>query len=181
MNMNITTVHEAWNYYHSIFPGYNIIGDFKSQAKYAGPEGITHIISFNDEKVEKEYLTKKAYWANPKICRVNPRLLPECDKGSSRGETIKTKLFALMQADLKNPNIERVTHVTVMEGNSGEYNIFNASRIVEYAMKFQTYCNHYITGYKTVVYYPQRLAEEFKDSNTIDGPIERDDGQATLD
>lgn len=183
MNINISTVHQAWNYYHNTLdnPGYQIIGDFRSQAKYAGPEGITHLISFNDEKVEKEYLTKKAYWANPKICSMNPKLLPECDRGNSSGETIKTKLFALMQADLKNPNIKRVTHVTVMDGTSGEYNVFDVNRIVKYSMKFHTICDHYITGRKTAVYYPQRLAEEFKDSNTIDGHIDRDDGQSTLD
>jgi len=155
----ISNIDEAWVHFHQFFPGFYKVDRFLSQSQHGGPAGPTHIISINTFGNEREYLTRKRYWANARMCKVNDIMsLPQQDRIGD-GETMKTRMLEMMIADLDMPHIKRVTHVTVMP--DGKFYVFDARNIAEYVATHDSYCDHKFAGKSGAVFYPLRLAEEF--------------------
>lgn len=163
--ITIDNIIDAWRYYRRKRPHFIRVGGYYSKAKHDGPEGLTHIISISNNRTEMEYLTRKSYWYdNCQKFLIDAALIPGRDKHPALGDTIKTDMLRRMEADINNGKI--VKHVTIMP--DGKSYVFNAELISKYVEGYNAYLDHFATGEKGAVFYPQRLAEEFLDNNTLE-------------
>lgn len=162
---DIKGVLDAWQYYRKIRPNFIMVNKYYSKAKHDGPEGITHIISRSLDFKEIEYLTRKSYWYdNCQKFLNDDALIPRRDKYPALADTIKTDMLRRMQNDINNGKI--VKHVAVMP-DSKVY-VFNAELISKYVEGYNAYLDHFATGERGAVFYPQRLAEEFSTIETLE-------------
>ena len=164
--LNIETVYDAWKFYRKLRPEFVKMGNYYSKAKREhGEPGVTHIISQSLDGIEMEYLTRKSYWYdNCQKYLLDDSLLPREDRHPALADTIKTDMLNKMKMHMSRDFI--VTHVTVMP--DGRTYTFNADAISKYVEDHNTYLDHFYGGEKAAVFYPQRLANEFKQDDSME-------------
>lgn len=119
---------------------------------------MTHIISKSFDEKEIEFLTRKSYWFDNCQSFLINASLPKEDKAPAFGDTIKTDMLKKMEGFKSQGFL--VKHVTVMP--DATVYTFHSELISNYVVRYNAYLDHFYGGEKGAVFYPQRLASEFR-------------------